>query len=79
MKRQMAKRDSLRQAQQLAAAKKAARDTSGVEEAPEETEIEPSKVPAKPQPKDAKKDSGNNAAVLPDDQRKSNTKRKSVA
>lgn len=79
MKRQMARRDSLRQAQQMAAAKKAARDTSGVEEAPEETETE--STPAKPAPaKVPKKDSGRTVAVLPDDIRKStNVKRKTVA
>lgn len=79
MKRQMAKRDSLRQAQQMAAAKKAARDTSGVEEAPEEMETET--TPAKPAPaKPPKKDTGRTAAVLPDDMRKSTTvKRKTAA
>jgi penicillin-binding protein 2 len=79
MKRQMAKRDSLRQAQQMTAAKKAARDTSGVEEAPEEMETET--APAKPLPaKPPKKDTGRTAAVLPDDMRKSTSiKRKTAA
>lgn len=79
MKRQMAKRDSLRQAQQMAAAKKAARDTSGVEEAPEEMETE--STPTKPNPaKTPKKDSGRTAAVLPEELRKSTTvKRKTAA
>ncbi len=79
MKRQMAKRDSLRQAQQMAAAKKAARDTSGVEEAPEETETE--STPTRPAPtKVPKKDSGRTAAVLPEEFRKSTTaKRKTAA
>jgi len=80
MKRQMVKRDSLRQAQQLAAAKKAARDTSGVEEAPEETETESSGAPNKPQPakKGTKKDSANKVALLPEEQRKSTLKRKTA-
>jgi penicillin-binding protein 2 len=79
MKRQMAKRDSLRQAQQMAAAKKAARDTSGVEEAPEEMETD--STPNKPAPAKApKKDSGRTAAVLPEEPRKSTTvKRKTAA
>jgi len=79
MKRQMAKRDSLKQAQQLAAAKKAARDTSGVEEAPEEMETDT--APTKPLPaKPTKKDTGRTAAVLPDDMRKSTSvKRKTAA
>lgn len=79
MKRQMAKRDSLRQAQQMAAAKKAARDTSGVQEAPEEMETE--STPTKPNPaKTPKKDSGRTAAVLPEELRKSTTvKRKTAA
>ncbi len=79
MKKQMAKRDSLRQVQQMTAAKKAARDTSGVQEAPEETETESS--PTKPGPtKVPKKDSGRTAAVLPDEIRKStNVKRKTAA
>ncbi|MBL0881819.1 MAG: penicillin-binding protein 2 [Chitinophagaceae bacterium] len=79
MKRQMAKRDSLRQAQQMATAKKAARDTSGVEEAPEEIEIE--SIPSKPNPtKTPKKDSGRTAAVLPEELRKSTSiKRKTAA
>ncbi|BFG71429.1 penicillin-binding protein 2 [Sediminibacterium sp. KACHI17] len=79
MKRQMAKRDSLRQAQQMAAAKKAARDTSGVEEAPEEMETD--STPNKPAPAKApKKDSGRTAAVLPEELRKSTTvKRKTAA
>lgn len=79
MKKQMAKRDSLRQVQQMTAAKKAARDTSGVQEAPEETETE--NTPAKPGPtKVPKKDSGKTAAVLPNEIRKSTTvKRKTVA
>lgn len=81
MKRQMAKRDSLRQAQQLAAAKKAARDTSGVEEAPEETETDHSTTPNKPKPakKETKKDTSNKVALLPEEQRKNNTKRKTAA
>ena len=79
MKRQMAKRDSLRQAQQMAAAKKAARDTSGVQEAPEEMETE--SAPTKPNPaKTPKKDSGRTAAVLPEELRKSTSvKRKTAA
>lgn len=79
MKRQMAKRDSLRQAQQMAAAKKAARDTSGVEEAPEEMETD--STPNKPAPAKApKKDSGRTAAILPEEPRKSTTvKRKTAA
>jgi penicillin-binding protein 2 len=81
MKRQMVKRDSLRQAQQLAAAKKAARDTSGVEEAPEETDTDSSGTPNKPQPakKGTKKDSANKVALLPEEQRKINIKRKTTA
>lgn len=81
MKRQMAKRDSLRQAQQLAAAKKAARDTSGVEEVPEETETDHSTTPNKPKPakKETKKDTSNKVALLPEEQRKNNTKRKTAA
>lgn len=81
MKRQMAQRDSLRQAQQLAAAKKAARDTSGVEEAPEETEPDSSGTPNKPQPakKGTKKDTVNKVALLPEEQRKINIKRKTTA
>ncbi len=81
MKRQMVKRDSLRQAQQLAAAKKAARDTSGVEEAPEETDTDSSVTPNKPQPakKGTKKDTANKVALLPEEQRKTNTKRKTAA
>ncbi|MBW0177142.1 penicillin-binding transpeptidase domain-containing protein [Sediminibacterium sp.] len=81
MKRQMVKRDSLRQAQQLAAAKKAARDTSGVEEAPEETDTDSSVTPNKPQPakKGTKKDTANKVALLPEEQRKNNTKRKTAA
>lgn len=79
MKKQMAKRDSLRQVQQMTAAKKAARDTSGVQEAPEETETE--STPTKPGPtKVPKKDSGRTAAALPDEIRKStNVKRKTAA
>ena len=79
MKRQMVKRDSLRQAQQMAAAKKAARDTSGVQEAPEEIETE--STPIKPNPaKTPKKDSWRTAAVLPEELRKSTTvKRKTAA
>lgn len=78
MKKQMVKRDSLRQAQQMAAAKKAARDTSGVEEAPEETETEP--LPTKPAPaKGAKKDTGRTAGILPDELRTSTAKRKTAA
>lgn len=78
MKKQMVKRDSLRQAQQMAAAKKAARDTSGVEEAPEETETEP--LPTKPAPaKSAKKDTGRTAGILPDELRTSTAKRKTAA
>jgi penicillin-binding protein 2 len=81
MKRQMVKRDSLRQAQQLAAAKKAARDTSGVEEAPEETDTDSSGTPNKPQPakKGTKRDSANKVALLPEEQRKINIKRKTTA
>lgn len=78
MKRQMAKRDSLRQAQQMAAAKKAARDTSGVQEAPEEMETE--SAPAKPNPaKTPKKDSGRTAAVLPEELRKSTSVKRKTA
>lgn len=81
MKRQMVQRDSLRQAQQLAAAKKAARDTSGVEEAPEETESDSAVTPSKPQPakKGTKKDTANKVALLPEEQRKINIKRKTTA
>ena len=81
MKRQMAQRDSMRNAQQLAAAKKAARDTSGVEEAPEETEPDSSGTPNKPQPakKGTKKDTANKVALLPEEQRKTNIKRKTTA
>ncbi|MFZ6024148.1 MAG: peptidoglycan D,D-transpeptidase FtsI family protein [Bacteroidota bacterium] len=81
MKKQMAKRDSLRQARQLAAAKKAARDTSGVEEAPEETDTDSSATPNKPQPskKGTRKDTTNKVALLPEEQRKINIKRKTVA
>jgi penicillin-binding protein 2 len=81
MKRQMVQRDSLRQAQQLAAAKKAARDTSGVEEAPEETEPDSAVTPNKPLPakKGTKKDTVNKVALLPEEQRKINIKRKTTA
>jgi len=81
MKKQMAKRDSLRQARQLAAAKKTARDTSGVEEAPEETDTDSSATPNKPQPskKGTRKDTTNKVALLPEEQRKINIKRKTVA
>ncbi len=81
MKRQMAKRDSLRHAQQLAAAKKAARDTSGVEEAPEETETDSSDTSNKPQPvkKGTRKDTITKVALLPGEQRKTNIKRKTAA
>nr|WP_294995267.1 penicillin-binding transpeptidase domain-containing protein [uncultured Sediminibacterium sp.] len=80
MKRQMVKRDSLRQAQQQAAAKKAARDTSGVEEAPEETEVDSLKTPAKPIPaKKGGKETVTKLALLPDQQRKNAIKRKTAA
>lgn len=81
MKRQMVQRDSLRQARQLAAAKKAARDTSGVEEAPEETETDSSGTNNKPQPakKGTKKDTANKVALLPEEKRKINIKRKTTA
>jgi len=81
MKRQMVQRDSMRNAQQLAAAKKAARDTSGVVEAPEETEPDSSATPNKPQPakKGTKKDTANKVALLPEEQRKTNIKRKTTA
>lgn len=72
MRRQMVQRDSLRNAQQQASAKKAARDTSGIKEAPEETDEEApdsSKTKPKQQPP-AKKKLTNTAALLPDNLRK---------
>ncbi len=81
MKRQMIQRDSLRSAQQLAAAKKAARDTSGVTEAPEETEPDNATTPGKQQPmkKGTKKDTITKVALLPEEKRKTNSKRKTTA